>query len=188
LIVVDTLKKIRPRVPGNRSLYDLDYEALEPLLPLAAEHGVAILVNHHLRKMDSDDPLDAISGSTGLSGGVDGALVLKRERGRADAYLYVTGREIEEERELALEWDANLASWAIVGDAAEYRLSEERANIMRVLEEAGERMTPTEVADALGEKFNNVKQRMWQMSKDGQLVNRDGRYWLTDNPANPITG
>lgn len=187
LVVVDTLKKVRPRVPGNRSLYDLDYEALEPLLPLAAEHGVAVVVTHHLRKMEADDPLDAISGSTGLSGGVDGALVLKRERGRADAFLYVTGREIEEERELALKWDADLASWSIVGDAAEYKLSEERAAIVRALEETGEPMTPTEVADALGEKFNNVKQRLWHMAKDGQLVNQDGCYSITDNRRNPIT-
>jgi hypothetical protein len=50
LVVVDTLKKVRPRVPGNRSVYDLDYEALEPLVTLAAEHGVAILVVHHTRK------------------------------------------------------------------------------------------------------------------------------------------
>jgi len=37
-------------------------------------------------------------------------LVLKRDRGRADAYLHCTGREIEEEAELALRWDADLAS------------------------------------------------------------------------------
>ncbi len=97
LVVVDTLKKIRPRASGNRSLYDVDYEALEPLLPLAAEHRVAILVVHHSHKMEADDPLNTISGSTGLSGGVDGAFVLKRDRSIADASLYVTGREIEEE-------------------------------------------------------------------------------------------
>lgn len=73
LIVVDTLKKIRPAAgTGNRSLYDVDYEALEPLIPLAGKHNVAVLVVHHLRKMLAADPLDELSGSTGLSGGVDG--------------------------------------------------------------------------------------------------------------------
>lgn len=187
LVVVDTLKKIRPRASGNRSFYDMDYEALEPLLPLAAEHRVAILVVHHLRKMDADDPLDAMSGSTGLSGGVDGALVLKRERGRADAYLYVTGREIEKERELALTWDAGLASWAIAGNANEYRMSESRTAIARVIEERGEFMTPTDVADALGVQANTVKQRMWRMAKDGQLISQDGRYSIIGNRRNPIT-
>ncbi len=188
LVVVDTLKKIRPSASGNRAVYDVDYEALEPLLPLAAEHGVAILVNHHLRKMDADDPLDAISGSTGLSGGVDGALVLKRERGRADAYLYVTGREIEEERELALRWDQDLANWTIVGDAAQYKISEERAAILRVLEGADEPMTPTEVADALDKRAGTTKKTMWTMMREGWLRSDGGRYSVVNgNPGNPVT-
>src|ERR671920_1005594 len=87
----------------------------------------------HLRKLGAADPLDEISGSTGLSGGADGVLVLKRDRGRADAYLHVTGREIEEEVELALRWDANLASWSLVGDADEYRLSNERQHVLQTL-------------------------------------------------------
>jgi hypothetical protein len=187
LIVVDILKKVRPRVGGNRSVYDADYEALEELVPLAAEHGVAILVVHHLRKLDADDPLDTISGSTGLSGGVDGVLVLKRDRGRADAYLHVDGRDIEEPTELALRWDAEVAGWTIAGDAEEYRSAELRTAITRVLENNDEPMTPTEVAEALGKSANTVKQRMWTMSRDGQLLNSNGRYSVAHNLHNPIT-
>jgi 5S rRNA maturation endonuclease (ribonuclease M5) len=160
LVVIDTLKKVRPRVSSSRSVYEVDYEVLEPLIPLAATYGVAILVIHHTRKADAEDPLDTISGSTGLTGGVDGAMVLKRQRGRADAFVYVTGRDIEEEIELALRWKAESAGWAIIGDAEEYRLSKERAEVMGVLDETGEAMTPTEVADALGENVNAVKMRM----------------------------
>lgn len=98
MIVIDTLAKIRPRQRGQ-NVYAEDYAALEKLLPLAAEHGVAILIVHHLRKGGADDPMDEISGSTGLSGGVDGALVLKRDRGQGDAYLHVDGRDIEEPAE-----------------------------------------------------------------------------------------
>jgi RecA-family ATPase len=119
LAVVDILKKVRPRTSQNRSVYDVDYEALEALQRLAGEHGVAILVVHHTRKLAAADPVDEVSGSTGLSGGADGILVLKRDRGKADAYLHITGREIEEEAELALKWDTALASWSLVGDAEE---------------------------------------------------------------------
>lgn len=188
LVVVDTLKKIRPRTSANRSLYEMDYEALEPLLPIAAEYGVGIVVVHHTRKADADDPLDTISGSTGLTGGVDGTMVLKRERGRADAYLHIAGRDIEEDTELALKWDPETVGWRIVGDAEEYRLSEERAEIVRVLEERDEPMTPTEVADVLDKKTNTVKQRMWRMGKDGQLDKSDGGYSVSNrNPRNSIT-
>lgn len=188
LVAVDTLKKVRPRVSGNRSVYEVDYEALEPLLPIAAEHEVAILVVHHTRKAGADDPLDEISGSTGLTGGVDGAMVLKRERGRADAFLHITGRDIEEDVELALRWDRETAGWIIAGDAAEYRLSEERAEVVRVLEETGEPMTPTEVADVLDKRPGSVKKLLWTMARDGQLTAASGRYSPNDgNPGNPVT-
>ena len=89
---IDTLAGFKPRVSGKyRSAYDEDRDAVDPLIPVAAEHGVAIVLVHHLREMESDDPLDMIHGSAGLTGGVDGALVLKRQRGRADAYLQVDG-------------------------------------------------------------------------------------------------
>jgi hypothetical protein len=188
LVVVDILKRVRPRTSPNRSVYEADYEALEAMQRLAAEFEVSILVVHHLRKLGAADPLDEISGSTGLSGGADGVLVLKRDRGRADAYLHVTGREIEEEVELALRWDADLASWTLVGDAEKYRISKERQDIVRVLEEAGEPMTPKEVAEFLSKPPNTVKYLMWKMSKDGQLATvGQGRYSLTANPANPLT-
>jgi hypothetical protein len=187
VVVVDTLAKVRSRQRGQ-SLYQEDYAAIEGLQTLAAEHGVAILVVHHQRKMDAADPLDTISGSTGLSGGADGVLVLRKDRGKADAFLYVTGREIEEERELALRWDPDLTGWVLVGDAEEHRLSEERAEILRVLEETGQDMTPTEVADALGKSANTIKLRLWRMSKDGQLVSQGGRYTsASSNPGNRVT-
>jgi hypothetical protein len=188
LVVVDILKRVRPRTSPNRSVYEADYEALEAMQRLAAEYEVSILVVHHLRKQGAADPLDEISGSTGLSGGADGVLVLKRDRGRADAYLHVTGREIEEEAELALRWNADLASWTLVGDAEEYRISQERQDIVRVLEETEEPMSPKEVAELLGKPPNTVKYLMWKMSKDGQLTTAGkGRYSLTTNLANPLT-
>jgi len=188
LVVVDILKRVRPRTSPNRNVYDADYEALEAMQRLAAEYEVSILVVHHLRKLGAADPLDEISGSTGLSGGADGVLVLKRDRGRADAYLHVTGREIEEEAELAMRWDADLASWTLVGDAEEYKISQERQEIVRVLNEAEEPMTPTEVAELLSKSVNAVKYLMWKMSKDGQLATTGkGRYSPTTNPANPLT-
>lgn len=188
LVVVDILKRVRPRTPPNRGVYDADYEALEAMQRLAAAHGVAILVVHHTRKLAAADPVDEVSGSTGLSGGADGILVLKRDRGRADAYLHVTGREIEEEVELALRWDAELASWRLVGDAEQYRVSQERQDIVRVLEEAPEPMTPKEVAELLDKNPNAVKYLMWKMSKDSQLATvGKGRYSPTGNAANPLT-
>jgi hypothetical protein len=186
IVVIDTLKKFRPQAAGNRSLYDVDYEALEPLLPLAAKHEVAILVVHHLRKMDAGDPLDMVSGSTGLTGGVDGTLILKRERGKQDATLVVDGRDLEESSELALKWDANIASWSLMGDAEEARLSGARGEIIALLREQDRPMTPKEIALMLGKGQNAVYQLVYQMSSDGQLSTPDrGLYDLP--PSNKVS-
>jgi hypothetical protein len=188
LVVIDTLARFKPHASGRRSAYDEDREAVDPLIPLAAEKDLAILLVHHLRETESDDPLDMITGSVGLTGGVDGALVLKRQRGRADAFLHVEGRDIENPTELALKFDPEAATWAIVGDAEEYRVSQERQEIMRVLEEADEPMGPKEVAELLDKSTNAVKYLMWKMSKDGQLATvGKGRYSITTNLANPLT-
>jgi hypothetical protein len=181
LVVVDILKRIRPQSPHNRSVYDADYEAMESLQKVAGEHGAAILVVHHTRKLAASDPVDEVSGSTGLSGGADSILVLKRDRGKADAYLHVTGREIEEEAELALRWDANLASWSLVGDAEEYRLSEERRDVLTALRSASGAMSPKEIAEALDKSHGSVKVLLGEMVKAGQVANPSyGKYSLPD--------
>src|SRR5262249_43287855 len=71
LVVVDTLAKVR--APGNlkASPYQNDHDALAGLQKLAEELGIAVLVNHHDRKMDAEDVFDTVSGTLGLTGAVD---------------------------------------------------------------------------------------------------------------------
>jgi hypothetical protein len=185
LVVIDTLAKFRTGQTG-KNLYKEDYEAVEPLVELAANHSVAVLIVHHLRKLGAEDPLDQVSGSMGLTGRADGALVLNRERGRADAYLYVTGRDIEEEKELALSWDSTTATWKIAGDAEEYRNSRERQEVEECLRTLGEPASPKEVSEALGKPHNNVKQLMWKMGDKGDLRSVGGGKYVpvTDNLDN----
>ena len=187
LVVIDTLARIR-KPAGGQNIYAEDYAALERLLPLAAKHGVAIVVVHHLRKMAASDPMDEISSSTGLTAGVDGFLILRRTPGSKGPTLYVDGRDIEEPTEYALHWNMNTATWTIEGDAEEVQLSKERADILLTLNRSPEPMTPKEVNDVMpGAKYNNVKYLMWAMLGDGQLLkDGKGRYFPA-NPTNPTT-
>jgi biotin operon repressor len=170
LVYIDTLKKIRPRERGNKGVCDADYEALEPLLPIAAEYGVAIQVVHHVNKLiDPDDPLDSVSGSTGLTGGVDSISILSRERGTADAFLFVTGRDIEEQR-YALKFDQYLTSWVLQGEAAEFQMSEERRAIVEVLRSEGQPLSAAAVAQALGKGRTAVTNLIGKMVKSGVLI------------------
>lgn len=110
---------------GTGPLYGLDYEAAGGIKRLADRYGVAVCLVHHTRKAAADDPLDLMSGTPGLAGAADTVAVLRREIGRADATLYIRGRDVPE-ADHALAFDADGCSWTLLGDAAEYRRSDER--------------------------------------------------------------
>jgi hypothetical protein len=127
---------------------------------------------HHTRKGGADDPLEALSGSNGLSACADTTMLL--DRTAAGMTLYVRGRDVEE-LETALRFDNGLFS--ILGDADEWKRSGERSAILRVLKEADEPMSPTEIAVAADMKPNNVKRLMPKMTKAGEVQKvRRGRY------------
>jgi len=178
LVVIDTLAKVRTPRARNDVLYDSDYEVVGALKRLAETHSVAILLVHHLRKQQTSDPVDALSGTLGLSGAADGVLVLTKERRAREATLFVTGRDLDE-RELALEWDDILSSWRLVGDAETARLSRERQEIVDLFRrEAGRPMGPALVARLLGKGLGAARKLLWQMAKDSQLDCSDGLYSL----------
>ena len=171
LIVIDTIKKIRPRPSGNQNIYDVDYEAVEPLMYHAEEFNVGILAVHHNNKMtDPTDPFDAVSGSTGLTGGVDTVLILNRERGNASAFLYVDGRDIEEQGKHPLQWDPQVCSWTLAdGEAIRYEMSSERRAIFDALPDYGDPViTRKNIVAATGMKDSNVGYLLSNMVKDGQ--------------------
>jgi hypothetical protein len=185
LVVIDILQAIRPRTSANRSLYEVDYESLASLKPLVEKHaGVSILVVHHLNQGQSGDPLQLISGSEGLVGVVDGALVLKRERGKPDATLYVAGKDVEDEREYALKWDAQLKTWTLMGDASEFQMSDQRRAIRNALRGLDRPATAAEVAARLDEPYENVRKLLPKMADERivRLHNVEGttKYYTTD--------
>ncbi len=175
LVILDTLAKIRPGSDSRSDRYSLDYAVGEQLTGIAQKHGVAILLIHHTRKSESEDPVDLISGTLGLSGGVDGLMVLKRGRAGADGFLYVTGRDIEEEKSYAVNFDSKTCLWKLMGDAAEFEISKERKEILDLLGE-GE-MRAVEVAKALGKAESTTRTNLRRMADDG-LVRKgmDGKY------------
>jgi hypothetical protein len=135
LIVIDTLEKIRPMTNGKLQAYGVDYQAIEGLQKLAGKFGIAIVINHHVRKMDADDPFDTVSGTLGLTGAADTILILKRQSGGIT--LHARGRDIEES-ETAVQFDRATCKWTILGAAADVHRSNERAAIIRALETAGD--------------------------------------------------
>ena len=119
LIIVDTLQLIRGASYDNT--YANDYRDLSVLKQIADEHGIAILLIHHLRKEPAEDVFSRISGTTAISGAVDSSFTLvESKRGSGQAMLYCIGRDIEY-REIELKrGEENI--WEVVSDSKEQPL------------------------------------------------------------------
>lgn len=176
LVVIDTLKKIRPGRGKNGNAYDEDYEFMGKIKAIADEFQVAILVLHHVRKMKADDPFDLVSGTMGLTGAADATMVMQRVRGKTDATLHITGRDIEEREEL-LNWDRETGVWTMIGDAEEYRRSEQRRDLLRVMAERGGPMSPKDVYEVMGGNRSSIRSLMARMANRGDIqITSPGKY------------
>jgi len=113
-IVIDTLQKIRKISYDNA--YANDYRELSILKSITDKLDVAVLLIHHLRKQGDTDPVNMISGTTGLTGAVDGLYVLKKDSRRTHTAKFIaTGRDIED-REFTLDFDKVNHIWNFVSD------------------------------------------------------------------------
>ena len=84
---------------------------------VARKLGICLLLVHHLRKMNDRDPVNKLSGSTGISGAVDAIFVLdKNERIERLATFYASGRDIRD-RKIQLELDKDTCVWTLISDS-----------------------------------------------------------------------
>lgn len=177
LVVIDVLAKVRSSRAASDNSYEADYAAVAELKALAEEKRIAIVLVHHQRKMAADDPLDSVSGTTGLTGAVDTVMVILG--GNQGCQLYARGRDLEEV-DKSVRFDRGSCRWQVLGEAAEVRRTGVREKILEVMDEAGEPMTPSEIAAVLGASTNNIKQLLFKMAKTGEVARapEHGHYIL----------
>src|SRR5262249_13181141 len=140
------------------AIYEEDYAAIEALQQLAITKKVAILIVTHTRKPKAqgggDDPLDEGMATTGRTGAADGILVLKRPRYSPTGKLFVTGRDITEEREVVMTFDPSCCLWTLQGDVdqenIEAHLGKEKSEVRRVLREASGPLSIIEISARMG--------------------------------------
>ena len=159
LVVIDTLGKVMPPVLPNETTYQRDYRVGGKLKAIAdSRPGLALVVNHHDRKAESDDFVDRVSGSNGLAGSADTIVVVSRQRVVPEGRISVVGRDVLE-GEYAVIFDDGF--WTLDGDGladASRRLREREATAelgdlsLRVLELVNRKgsVRAADIADALG--------------------------------------
>ena len=184
VIMIDTLEKFRTPPKSGTQNYSTDYEAITGLQAIAKSRpGLGIVLLHHDRKMDADDPFDTVSGTLGLTGAADTILIMKRKDGAVR--LFVRGRDVEES-DTPLQFNRNTCRWSLMNDTlAADRHSAERQQIIDALGafvpasdsdgmSVAEIMAATERTDR-----NAIDQLLFKMGRDGEIKRvRRGVYSL----------
>ena len=120
LIIIDTLARVKSPGAGGENVYEADTRLMGELQRFALDHGLCLLLIHHLRKSSGGfketDVYERISGSTGLTGVCDCVLVLEGRRQESEAALHVDGRDIPA-KQLALGFDAG--RWTLLSEDGE---------------------------------------------------------------------
>ncbi len=183
LVVIDVLTLFRAERRANSQVYEEDYRGIRPIQELAHELGIGIICVHHNRKQVSDDAFQMVSGSTAMTGAVDGTLLLLR--GGAGIELHLQHRDIEG-FEKAIQFDKWACRWTLLGDASEVRRTDERTAILNVLQEAGEAMTLSDIAAATEMQTGNAKQLLFKMAKSGEVKRAKRGSYLHPDFDSPV--
>lgn len=180
LVVLDTLGRFRPSGKGHGDSYNEETFLLGCLQRLALDRGIALMVIHHTRKANPEaqggDPLDAVLGSTGLTGVADSIWILKRPRTESVGQLFMTSRDVGEQ-EQTIEFDPVSCTWHLQMEAEHQCRSVERQKILENLQAAQEAKGPKEVAMATGLPYDSVRHLMRSMEAEGSITRKArGKY------------
>ena len=118
LIIIDTYAHFRDQ-SNNRDVYQRDYDQMMPITRLAAEREICIMVVHHEKKglasQDSGDFMEDVSGTSGITGAVDGVVSIKGTRGvqheNEQRKLLISGRDIPRDFAVDMSFDAQKGGW-----------------------------------------------------------------------------
>jgi len=179
-VIIDTLQKIRPHSGGGKkNLYQSEYEDFETLQKLAISHGVPVIAVHHTRKRSTKgevlNPMDEISGSSGLQGVADTLIVCVRDGNKGT--MHVTGREVDEEN-YPMEFIRLNMTWKI--SAPETKQIDVGPMILSEWFRTHETITAKEAAEQFGVNLRTAQRKLKDLIDEGKLVAEK-----MSNPADP---
>jgi len=169
---------VKPQRGKNQDSYDADTAVIATLQAIAIKHSLALILVHHTKKVATDDFVEAVSGTFGLTGAADCiAVLIRKDRTAADAVLKITGRDVAD-IEKALKFHPDLGAWEILGEAQEFTRTKEREDILLILKEVGPK-TPAQLAALIGKSSGAVRITLMRMKDKGEIIlNQDGSYSL----------
>jgi hypothetical protein len=128
LVVVDTLAKLIGEENNSKgqTLYNKDYRTMGHFHKIALDYGIGVLVVQHTNQGEHKDPMNSISGSSGITGAADLVWIFNRrlDRNAMTANLRAMGKDLSDAT-YHLTWDSKYSQWICV----EYENMEQTGNI-----------------------------------------------------------
>ena len=183
VVFLDTLGKVLQQPKGNSNSYLDEYQQVSQLMELSRiAPGSTLGIVHHTRKSDAVDFVDKISGTTGIVGAADFAIIVSRQRSAKEGRLQVTGRDVEE-AEYALSFDNGI--WTIddsghrraFESAEESRLGERSQAVLALVRErenAGLTTRPADVSKKLDLDGRRASEMLTRLV-DGGFITKSSR-------------
>jgi hypothetical protein len=174
LVVIDTLQRVK--APGSGAdRYADDVAALAQLRRVCVAHPeVSIIVLHHSRKTDpkrDGDPLELVSGSQGVAGGVDQLLILQVPSDRGPARtLHVIGRDGEDHKLALTMTGQGLVQVDEDPDDPARLMSDASARVYKALRNFPNGATISEVAEVSGLPPTTVGDKLRRLAESGNAI------------------
>ncbi len=171
-IGIDSLTRFRDLPDSKTPAFVCDYEAVSELHSVAKSRpGICIDVVHHTRKAKSDDPIEDISGTFGVSAACDSYWVMRHHED--GAVLHVGGRLWESD---TCQFQLRRADqrWELVGEFI--GINSMQAQTLDAIRGA-KGMTPTQLASTFGIRPSSAHARLDRLVREGLVKNEHGCYF-----------
>ena len=167
LVIIDPLLRFT-RVKDEKAYAELS-NALEGVMAAAREHSVTILATHHAPKATGTEAIDALLGSTALSGAPDTVMVIRRqERERTLATVQRYGIDLEK---TVLTLDPATGIVRLAGTVTEAHSRETRHRVLELID--GAEMTSPELVEAADGRRADTLKALAELADEG-IVMRSG--------------
>lgn len=177
LIVVDMLKKVTGE-SSKKDLYQEQARVGDALSKFCHDYpDLSIIVVHHSRKAESDDPFDLVSGTTGLSGSYDSLAAIADTEGTR--VLHITGRDLESVEIPLLMDDKGMYTLEEASASSSEFMSSTRRTVFNAIPNT-ELVTRKEIISGCKLPSTTVDQQLRKLVKAGLVKHADhGTYQKT---------
>jgi hypothetical protein len=165
IVIVDSLLAIVQQ--ANRKGQDImqtDYNIIRTLREIAEKHCIPLVLVAHTRKA-AGDLVDTVQGTSGTTAAADAVWGLARGTDGA-VTMEVTGRDIHQN---AFALERRGPAWVITGEGDAVKQSEERREILDLLNDEGAK-SPSTLARVLRKNVGAVQRLLGKLCEEGLIA------------------